>query len=209
MSRFSKAEAEARGWAFTHAQPATIEDLGDGITRSTPASYRAEKSRPGGMVTEEGETIGLLLERIHSWERLQDSLPSPATGPTILETRYEFDPETRGFVTNVYDASGDIVAPEPGAEKFARDDIEEPEIAFEDKAPAEVRSEAAEAKAKEIRDDHETQSGDDGLAVSKAAGKAEQEHADVLAKRDDDNEVVFEPADELVEKLNAPESDEK
>lgn len=71
MSRFSKAEAEALGWAFAHSSDAEeiITSETQGETRVRPASVRAEKVLAGGgMINEEAENIGLLLERIFAYE---------------------------------------------------------------------------------------------------------------------------------------------
>lgn len=75
MSRFSKAEAEARGWAFFHNASARVEDLGDGLSRAFPAVLRAERYVGTHKVTEEGHSIGQLLERIHLYEKHRDGLP--------------------------------------------------------------------------------------------------------------------------------------
>lgn len=77
MSRFSKKEAEARGWVFVHKSPERIEaNSGDPQGRSLriAPSVRAEKyvSLPGRnatLINEEAETMGLLLERIHAYEQ--------------------------------------------------------------------------------------------------------------------------------------------
>jgi hypothetical protein len=83
MSRFSKAEAEARGWRIFHeGEESTVVTSGtQGESRFTPASYRAEKyvSLPGQsatLVTEEGDSIGKLLERINAYEaELEKKMP--------------------------------------------------------------------------------------------------------------------------------------
>jgi hypothetical protein len=69
----SKAEAEAAGWRFVHADIGEVRDLGDGISQAIPASYRAEKyvSLPGRsaqLVNEQAESEQLLLERIGAFE---------------------------------------------------------------------------------------------------------------------------------------------
>lgn len=81
MSRFSKAEAIRRGWQFVADKPEeVVSSDGDpqGRIRVIPRSLIAEKwhsppGRAGGFVREEGATMGLLLERIHSWECHQES----------------------------------------------------------------------------------------------------------------------------------------
>lgn len=71
MSRFSKAEAEARGWAFAHSsdEENIVTSETQGETRVRPTSVRAEKTLSGGgMINEEAETLGKLLERIAAYE---------------------------------------------------------------------------------------------------------------------------------------------
>lgn len=82
MSRFSKAEAEAAGWVFTHSRGGyeVLESSTQGRTRAIPPTIVAEKrvSRPGvADVTahEEAETMGKLLERIHAYEQHLAGLP--------------------------------------------------------------------------------------------------------------------------------------
>lgn len=89
MSRFSKAEAELRGWLFTHNAPAATENLGDGIYRTTPADLRAEKIVDGHVFTEQAETIGKLLERIHLHERSQQDKLAPSPEPVTAEVTHE------------------------------------------------------------------------------------------------------------------------
>lgn len=99
MSRFSKAEAEARGWSFFHSQDEETVNLGNGVTRTKPASLRAERyvSRPGQanqLVSEEAETIGKLLERINHYEVHVDSLPDytpsdPPVDPPLPSVLYD------------------------------------------------------------------------------------------------------------------------
>lgn len=82
MSDFTKADAEAAGWAFAHAQEPTWEHTSEtqGERRHYDASYRAEKyvSRPGyerKLVNEEANSMPLLLERIEAYERHLGNLP--------------------------------------------------------------------------------------------------------------------------------------
>jgi hypothetical protein len=145
---FTQADAEALGWRFVHEQPTTTVDLGDGISRRTPASYVAEKNYNSGLQTQQGETPALLLERIRSWE--QDR-PVPA------ETSPELDPATQN--DTIYDGektsfvqAGEEVEPEQGAWK-EHDEVvgvdrtpprePEPEVTEEDTVlPAEDESAA-------------------------------------------------------------------
>lgn len=69
MSRFSQSEAESLGWRFAHSSEERREAVERGRIQITPASVRAEKNLSGvGMINEEAETIGLLLERIAAYE---------------------------------------------------------------------------------------------------------------------------------------------
>lgn len=79
MSRFSKAEAEARGWAFVHNREEFDVSTSDtqGESRTIPTTVRAEKyvSLPGqgaSLVNIEAESMGLLLERIAKYEAEHD-----------------------------------------------------------------------------------------------------------------------------------------
>jgi hypothetical protein len=93
MSRFSKAEAERLGWEFVHKQDEIVEDLGDGITRTTPAVLRAEKRIGTSLINETAETIGKLLERIHLYEKQPLALPgSPEPGPDPEAAKVIYDP---------------------------------------------------------------------------------------------------------------------
>jgi hypothetical protein len=77
MSRFSKAEAEALGWVIVHERPEEREIVG-GTVKIIPASVRAEKFAANGQhLTEEAESIGLLLERINAYESFQARINSP------------------------------------------------------------------------------------------------------------------------------------
>lgn len=85
MSRFSRAEAESKGWVFYHEREehSLNANPGRGISRLVPATLRAEKyvSLPGqaaSLIREEGETEGLLLERISQYEaHLERVSPKP------------------------------------------------------------------------------------------------------------------------------------
>lgn len=66
MSRFSRSEAEARGWAIVHES----DDL-----------IRAEKQYNGRLVNEEAHSEGLLLERINAYEQHLEGLPQAVPAP--------------------------------------------------------------------------------------------------------------------------------
>jgi pyruvate/2-oxoglutarate dehydrogenase complex dihydrolipoamide acyltransferase (E2) component len=88
MSRFSRAEAEARGWQIVHERDeyTTIESETQGRTQYTPPTIRAEKSLSGGgMINEEAESMGKLLERIHAYEQHQESKGIKQTATPINE----------------------------------------------------------------------------------------------------------------------------
>lgn len=86
MSRFSKAEAEARGWAIVHGREERQVPTAAGEFRVIPGSYRAEKYLPDGtLINEEGETVGLLLERISAKESQIESLDRKTTEAVIPE----------------------------------------------------------------------------------------------------------------------------
>jgi pyruvate/2-oxoglutarate dehydrogenase complex dihydrolipoamide acyltransferase (E2) component len=88
MSRFSRAEAEARGWQIVHERDGytTIESETQGRTQYTPPTIRAEKSLSGGgMINEEAETMGKLLERIHAHEQHLESKGIKQTATPINE----------------------------------------------------------------------------------------------------------------------------
>jgi hypothetical protein len=88
MSRFSQSEAESLGWVFVHdsAEEEVITSETQGISRLKPASVRAEKSLGGvGMINEEAESMGLLLERIHAYEEGQKARQIVQTPVAINE----------------------------------------------------------------------------------------------------------------------------
>lgn len=101
MSRFSKADAEARGWVFVHDSPAEdiVTSEVQGEVRSVPRSIRAEKilSLPGKgsqVVNEEAESMGLLLERIHAFEAHHDQLRQEIVVPAVAPSA---EPAVRYF----------------------------------------------------------------------------------------------------------------
>jgi hypothetical protein len=88
MSRFSKSEAESKGWVFAHAQKEerTLRPRdAQGRTQVLPPSYRAEKrvdtSLGDKLINEEAESMGLLLERIHAYETFQSRLEDTSRPP--------------------------------------------------------------------------------------------------------------------------------
>lgn len=86
MSRFSKAEAESRGWAIVHEREERNVPTAAGEFRVIPGSYRAEKYLSDGtLINEEGETVGLLLERIAAKETQIESLGRTTTEAVIPE----------------------------------------------------------------------------------------------------------------------------
>ena len=84
MSRFSKAEAEAAGWRFVHTQKEEHHRYGQNV-RVIPGLVRAEKNHGEHMVTDEAETIGKLLEKIHEHEQRWAVPAPPAPEPVENE----------------------------------------------------------------------------------------------------------------------------
>lgn len=135
MSDFTKADAEAAGWVFVHAEPEGVEDLGDGITRTTPASYRAEKQVTGGLVNEQAESEEKLVERIGLYEAQLVQKQVTENPPTLVKATddsesvvaVEADPVAGSAVDSslneaIYDgekmvhiAAGQVVEPDQGA----------------------------------------------------------------------------------------------
>lgn len=99
MSRFSKTEAEKRGWTFVHNAEGYTDDLGDGRFRVTPGNLRAEKyvrheGRVPTLISEQAETTGLLLERIFAWEEQHqplEGLPEPTPIPDAPKVKLVHD----------------------------------------------------------------------------------------------------------------------
>jgi hypothetical protein len=75
MSRFSRAEAEARGWVFVHEQPKQVVNTSgtQGEQRIIPPSLRAERYVNGVLINESAESEGKLLERIALYESRLDA----------------------------------------------------------------------------------------------------------------------------------------
>lgn len=112
MSRFSKSEAEVRGWIFTHARTEREVPTSDSTVRTEPASYVAERylSLPGQSATlihEEGESIGKLLERISLFEAHLESKNAQTTVAPI-------DDSASGKTVSV-DETGSLVQGEQAA----------------------------------------------------------------------------------------------
>jgi hypothetical protein len=83
---FSKADAEAAGWVFVHAQSEQITDLGDRIFRRKPGFYRAEKYVNSKLVNQAGETEDALLAAIEDYEEhLRSRDPESAGAVTVAE----------------------------------------------------------------------------------------------------------------------------
>lgn len=126
MSRFSKAEAERRGWAFVSDVKEVVTDLGDGLQRVKAASLRAEKYVDGSRINEEAESIGKLLERIHAYEAHRDGLPDMAAPPlppdpelpkvkfdgTVPRSANPLVPVESGVVSSTTPEPAPVVAPE-------------------------------------------------------------------------------------------------
>lgn len=118
MGRFSRAEAEAAGWTIFHERDAFDVDAPGG-TRTTPASIRAERyvSLPGQastLVTEEAETMGLLLERISAYEAHLRGLPSQRAAEVDETTEPRFlEVDERGGATLTEDIAGTVLLPNP------------------------------------------------------------------------------------------------
>jgi pyruvate/2-oxoglutarate dehydrogenase complex dihydrolipoamide acyltransferase (E2) component len=113
MSRFSRAEAEAKGWRFAHSseEEVTITSETQGETRVRPASVRAEKTLSGGgMINEEAETMGKLLERIHSYEeQLERKNIEQTAVPVNVEEEAPADPDTDLPIRHVILPSGEKI----------------------------------------------------------------------------------------------------
>ncbi len=101
MSRVSRAEAEARGWVIVHERDEReiLESATQGRTRTAPAEYLAEKPNPRGegFIRESADTMGLLLERIASYEATQEQLAGSDPEQTVVR-REDLPTDTDGFV---------------------------------------------------------------------------------------------------------------
>lgn len=120
MSRFSKAEAEAAGWSFAHEQVENVDILGDGISRTKPASLRAEKYQDGKIINEEADSIGKLLERIALYEAFHagritpeleplDSTDSDAENARVVEEMVAF--QSHSFLDGGEEVPESVTAP--------------------------------------------------------------------------------------------------
>jgi hypothetical protein len=65
---FTKADAEAAGWAFVHSVEAEVRDLEDGVSKVIPAFYRAEKYVNEKLVSQAGHSLQHLLDTIEEYE---------------------------------------------------------------------------------------------------------------------------------------------
>ena len=88
MSRFSKSEAEALGWKFTHhTDEDTLLTSGtQGEYRIVPENNTAEKYQNNTLITEHGETMGKLLERIAWYEENQKRIAPEEVNPNEVAT---------------------------------------------------------------------------------------------------------------------------
>lgn len=98
MSRFSKSEAESRGWKFVHSVEAdeVLTSGTQGEYRKTAESHVAEKYQsveggPSQIIHEEGETMGKLLERIALYEARMDSYVRPDQGVEVTPNALNVD----------------------------------------------------------------------------------------------------------------------
>ena len=76
MSTFTLLDAEAAGWAFVNATPASV-DQNSG--RVTPPSYTAEKFLNDNTITEQADSPELLLELIKLFEQQLKNTADPQT----------------------------------------------------------------------------------------------------------------------------------
>ena len=130
MPRFTKAHAERLGWLFVHEQPETVTDIGNGLSKTIPANYRAEKPLGGGgLINEQADSEEKLLERIKLYE---DSLV-PADLSEEPSTEDDLNPNHAT----------------PGAEQFVVTPEERVEQAAQAEADALEAQEAAAAASHE------------------------------------------------------------
>lgn len=120
MSRFSKKEAQARGWRFVHDEPAhdVIESSTQGRSRHVPRNIRAEKDTgPGlGIVNAQGESEGLVLEQIAFIEaQLEGAVAPQATVIVAGEEGPEAISEAE-YQERLKERDGNAVTFEVGAE---------------------------------------------------------------------------------------------
>lgn len=117
MHQLSKSAAEEAGWVFFHEQEERTETIAN-RPQVIPASYRAEKVIDDQTkLTEEGETMELLLERIHAAECNLAGVPVFEAGEVELPTSTavytdedgeEHEEEVPAGEVIVRDASGEI-----------------------------------------------------------------------------------------------------
>ncbi len=139
MSRFSKSDAKAAGWVISHEQKEEeiVETENPKRVRIIPASYRAEKyeeveSGQKQLITEEAESIGLLLEKINLYEeqRERKQLPDPPVQTaepyederTGAEQLYELDDD--GEVVLDEDDNPVLIEREPNTSLVVKDERE-------------------------------------------------------------------------------------
>jgi pyruvate/2-oxoglutarate dehydrogenase complex dihydrolipoamide acyltransferase (E2) component len=149
MCRFIKEEAEALGWAFAHSseEEVTITSETQGETRVRPASVRAEKSLSGGgMINEEAESIGKLLERIHAYEEQATSKRIETTPVPVAEETIPIDPDTELPIRTVITAEGKITEEELASRSRQDAIATEDGMEFHGHRPAISELEAARAE---------------------------------------------------------------
>lgn len=116
MSKFTKADAKAAGWLFVHEQPEVVEELGDGITRTTPASFRAEKPLTGGgMLNEQAESLQKLIERIGHYEGHLEQKGVDQQSQVVVATPSHLNDAIFDGAGMTFVRDGEIVEPEQGA----------------------------------------------------------------------------------------------
>lgn len=81
---FTKEDAVAAGWAFVHAFEGKVEELGDGISRTTAPIYRAEKYVRGKLVNQAAHSPEGLLAAVEDYEQhLSQRDPESAGAPAV------------------------------------------------------------------------------------------------------------------------------
>jgi pyruvate/2-oxoglutarate dehydrogenase complex dihydrolipoamide acyltransferase (E2) component len=121
MSRFSQAEAEARGWSIVHQRGEYKTHAGPGLEETHPATIVAEKyhsppGQRGSLIHEEAPTIGLLLERINLWEQQYGNVQEAEEYPVdtsgelkVFSPLYDAEADDEGEP-----ARGVVIPTEPG-----------------------------------------------------------------------------------------------
>jgi hypothetical protein len=81
---FTKEDAVAAGWTFVQAAEGTVEDLGDGISRTTLPIHRAEKYVRSKLVNQTAHSEDGLVAAIEDYEaHLQARDPESAGAPAV------------------------------------------------------------------------------------------------------------------------------